>query len=161
MSVDWKKKMKRIYLTEIFKSNYCKVIFILSLILITVLIPKKIFYSYYSILGALFIFVTSITITCFIRNIKEKVFLAKANGASIIGIITIILGFGGLQACTVGAPVCGASIGAGFFALFFPGIAMDLIEKYSILVIILSIIIQIFALYFMNCFKKCKEVLKK
>jgi len=143
-----------IYLTKFFKSDYCKVIFLASLILTYVFIPKKIFYSYYTIIGVAFIIIASLTITCFVKNIKEKVYAAKAQGASVVGIITILLGLVGLQACTIGAPVCGASIGAGVLALFFPLIAMELIKAHSFLVIYASLIIQIVALYFMGCFKK-------
>jgi len=102
-----------------------------------------------------------LTITCFVRNIKEKVLLAKSNGASIISMIMIIFGFGALQVCTIGSPICTASIGAGFLALFFPGVAFHILEKYSVLIVVFSIIFQAFALYFMNCFKLfCKEVRK-
>lgn len=144
--------MKNIRLFTIFRSNYCKLVFILSLIIISLLMPKKIFYEYYSIIGVLFIISTSLLIACFVRSIKEKTMVAKSNGASIIGIISVIIGFGALQSCLIGAPVCGVSIGAGFLALFFPGFALSLFEKYSLLIIILSIIIQFLALYFMKCF---------
>lgn len=154
--------MKTLNLIEIFKSNYCKLVFIFSLILVSSLIPKRIFYSYYTILGVAFIIITALTLTCFIRNIKEKALSARNNGASTISIITIILGFGTLQTCAIGSPFCGASIGAGFFAIFFPGTALNLMGEYSLWIIIISIIIQILSLHFMKCFKfKCKEVNKK
>ena len=154
--------MKEVYLMRLFRSHYCKSVFLLSLILTSFLVPKKIFYGYYSIIGSLFILITSLTITCFIRNIKMKAFAAKESGASLVSIIMIVLGLGALQACTIGSPICGASIGAGFFALFFPSIAFNLIEENSILIVVISILIQILALYFMGCFKfSCKEVVKK
>ncbi len=153
--------MRRFFLIDLFESNYCRIVFVISLILIYFLTPKKIFYSYYTIIGVLFILFTSFVITCFIRNIKEKVSLAKSNGASIFGILAIIFGFGALQACTIGSPICGASIGAGFLALFFPGVALNLLEKYSIWILIFSLIIQVFVLYFMNCFKEVKYTLSK
>jgi len=152
--------MKSIYLWRIFKSHYCKAVFIASLILVFFLIPRKIFYGYYTILGIVFGIVTAATITCFVRNIKERAMAARASGASILGVIVIVLGFGALQACSVGAPVCGASIGAGIIALFFPGVAMNFLGKYSILIIVLSIFIQIAALYFMNCFKHVPKLIK-
>lgn len=153
--------MKKIPLIKIFNSNYCKIVFILSLILVTLLIPKKVFYGYYKILAVSFILLTSLMITCFVRNIKEKIYSAKLNGVSFIGIIGIVFGVGALQACTIGAPVCGASIGAGVFALIFPGFAFGFIENYSIHIIIASIIIQITALYFMGCInEKSKRRLK-
>lgn len=145
--------MKKIFLIGIFKSHYCKLVFLISALLISLLIPKKIFYGYYNILAILFILVTSLTATCFIRNIKERILSAKNSGASLIGIISIIFGIGALQVCTIGAPVCGASIGMGIAALLFPGIAFSFAEKYGIWLVSFSIIIQLIALYFMNCFK--------
>jgi len=154
-------KTKIPYFLEIFKSHYCKFIFLIFLIVVYFLVPKKIFYSYYTILGILFIIITALTSTCFIRIIKERVYSARVSGASFIGVLSIIFGFGALQACTIGAPVCGASIGGGILALIFPGIAFNFMEKYSFWIIIFSIIFQFFALYSMNCFKfNCKGVKK-
>ncbi len=135
----------------VLESNYCKLVFIISLVITSFIVPKRVFHSYYTIIGILFILITAILMTCFIRGMKEKVNSAKANGASFIGILGIIFGFGALQACTIGAPVCGASIGGGILALLFPGFALGLLEKYSIWIIIISIFIQILALYFMRC----------
>ncbi len=102
--------------------------------------------------------VAALTLTCFVRNVKERAVEAWRHGSSILGIIMIIFGFGALQVCTIGSPVCGATIGAGIFALIFPGMALEFIEKYSLVIILASIVIQVIALYFMNCFK---VVLKK
>lgn len=147
-------KKKYYYLFYVLKSHYCKVVFLLSLFLTYLLIPKKIFYGYYTILAIMFMLTTSFTITCFTRNIKEKALNARKNGASIMGVLMIILGFGALQACTIGSPVCGASIGMGILALIFPGVTYKFINEYSLIIIILTIILQIFALYFMKCYKK-------
>jgi len=148
--------MRNVHLIQILKSNYCRLVFLASIVLVTLFIPKKIFHSYYSILGIAFILLTSLVITCFIRNIKDKAVIAKSSGLSALSIITVILGFGALQACAIGAPVCGASIGAGAVAIFLPGIAFNFLEKYSITIIILSLVIQTLALYFMGCFKIIK-----
>ena len=154
--------LKKPYFLEIFKSHYCKFIFLIALIGVYFLTPKKIFYEpYYTLLGIFFIIMTSLTLTCFVRSIKDRVFSAKANGVSLLGILSIVFGFGALQACTVGAPVCGATIGGGVIALIFPGFAFNLIEKYSLWIVLISIFIQFLALYYMKCFKSiCKEVKK-
>jgi len=153
---------KKLYLLKIFKSNYCKLVFLMALIVVYFLTPKKIFYGpYYTLLGILFIIITSLTLTCFVRSIKDRVFSAKANGASLLGILSIVLGFGALQACTIGAPVCGATIIGGVIALIFPGFAFSLMEKYSLWIVLISIVIQFFALSYMKCFKSiCKDVKK-
>ena len=92
-------------------------------------------------------------ITCFVRSLKEKIYTAKSNGASLLGILAIIFGFGAIQAGTIGAPICGASIGAGVIAIAYPNLAMNFFEDYSVTIILVSILIQIIALYLMKCFK--------
>jgi len=154
--------LKKPYFLEIFKSHYCKFIFLIALIGVYFLTPKKIFYGpYYTLLGILFIIMTSLTLTCFVRSIKDRVFSAKANGASLLGILSMVFGFGALQACAIGAPVCGATIGGGVIALIVPGFAFNLIAKYSIWIVLVSIFIQFFALYYMKCFKSICKAVKK
>jgi len=146
--------MKNYYLLKILKSHYCKFVFLISLIGSYYLLPKKIFYKLYTLIGILFIVTTSLTITCLVRNIKEKIVSAKASGASLLGIISIIFGFGALQTCTIGVPICGTTIGGGIIGLIFPGFVFNLMEKYSVLIAMISIFIQLLSLYLMKCFQK-------
>jgi len=146
--------MKKYYLLEIFKSHYCQFVFLIALVVTYLLVPKKVFYSYYILIGIFFIAATSLTITCLVRSIKERILSAKASGASLVGILSIIFGFGALQACTIGAPVCGATIGGGIMALIFPSFALNLMEEYGIPIVLISTLIQILSLYLMKCFQK-------
>jgi len=148
--------MKKYFLYKIFQSKYCCLVFLFSLIIVSILIPKKIFYSYYTILGIFFIIISSLLITCFVRNIKEKVILAKKQKMSFLGIIFLVIGLAAMSTCSVGAPICGASVAGGIIALLFPGIAFKYLSEYSIIIILSSFFIQIIALYYMNCFKKIK-----
>jgi len=145
---------KRYYLLEVFKSHYCQFVFAISLLVTYFLVPKRIFYSYYTWIGVFFIITTSLTITCLVRSIKEKIISTKNSKLSLLGILSIILGFGALETCTIGAPVCGAAIGGGIIALIFPGFTFNFIEKYSIQVVLISLLIQLVNLYLMKCFKK-------
>lgn len=149
--------MKKYFLYKMFQSKYCCLVFLFSLIIVSILIPKKIFYSYYTILGIFFIIISSLLITCFIRNIKEKVILAKKQKMSFLGIIFLVIGLAAMSTCSVGAPICGASVAGGIVALLFPGIAFKYLSEYSIIIILSSFFIQIIALYYMNCFKKIKS----
>ena len=149
--------MKKYFLYKIFQSKYCCLVFLFSLIIVSILIPKKIFYSYYTILGIFFIIISSLLITCFVRNIKEKVILAKKQKMSFLGIIFLVIGLAAMSTCSVGAPICGASVAGGIIALLFPGIAFKYLSEYSIIIILSSFFIQIIALYYMNCFKKIKS----
>jgi len=147
-------KIKDLYLFKIFKSRYCCGTFLATLIIISILIPKKIFYGYYSILGGFFILLSSLLLTCFVRNIKEKVVLAKAQKMSFLGIIFLVIGLAAMGTCGVGAPVCGASVAGGVIALLFPGFAFAFFSDHSIVIILFSMFAQVIALYYMNCFKK-------
>ncbi len=142
------------YVVKIFKSYFCQIAFLLFLVGSYFLIPKNVFYGWYNVLAGLFMVAFALTLTCLARNIKEKVILAKTYKSSILGIIATALGLSVLQVCGVGAPVCGASIGAGVVSLFFPSFALNFFEKYSLYIIIGLITIQIIALYYMKCFVK-------
>ncbi|PKM91812.1 hypothetical protein CVU82_01230 [Candidatus Falkowbacteria bacterium HGW-Falkowbacteria-1] len=145
----------KIYLLKVLKSKYCLISFALVSILAYFLVPKKIFYGYYSIIAVIFIIVFSLTLTCMIRSIKDKAEVRKRQRTgSIIGFIFSIIGLSALHICTIGAPVCGASIGAAIISVFFPALALDFLNDYALTVVVISILIQIFALYQMKCFKK-------
>jgi len=147
--------MQNWYLIKIFKSHYCKIVFLLSLIGAYFLVPKTVFYGAYTILGVIYMIVFALTLTCLIRSIKEKILLAKHYKGSLIGILAAALGMAALQVCGIGAPVCGAAISAGILSVIFPSIFISFLNKYALLIIVSSIIIQGIALYYMNCFKKC------
>jgi hypothetical protein len=147
--------MKDWYLIRIFKSSYCEIVFIISLIGAYLLVPKRIFYGLYTILGIVYMVVFALTLTCIIRNIKEKVLLAKTYKNSIIGILASALGIVALQVCGIGAPVCGTTIGASILSVIFPSFFLSFLSNYAVLIVLGSIVIQVTGLYFMNCFKKC------
>lgn len=145
--------MKSRYIFQIFKSNYCRLVFIISLAVVSAVIPKKIFYSYFIIIGILFIIASSLLITCFVRNIKDKAVIARKHKGSLLGIFFSIIGLVAMNTCTVGAPVCGTSATLGLVAVLFPGVSLGLLEQYSILIILISLAVQILVLYYMKCFR--------
>lgn len=145
------------YLIKIFKSNYCKIVFLISLFLSYLLLPKNILSSWYFTFGILFMITISLTITCLVRNIKEKIVIARTYKNSIINIILTVLGISALQVCGIGAPVCAATVSAGFLGTIFPSLFLNLSKDFAIIIIILSIGIQIFSLYSMKCFKVCSK----
>ncbi len=143
-----------VHLFKILKSKYCKLVFILALILSYFLIPNKVFHGFHNITAILFMIVFSLTITCITYNIKERVKLARTYKHSILSIIATAVGLSALQVCGVSAPVCTATLGAGILASIFPVTFVELLSDYSILIISISILFQLLALYLMNCFKK-------
>jgi len=147
--------MRSTFLLRIFKSNYCRIIFLIAFFGGYFLIPKAVFTDQYALgLSALFLFSFALTITCLIRNIKERVVQAQIYKSSLIGIIATAIGISALQACGIGAPICGASIGTGIVSMIFPGVLFTYLHEYSVLIIVISILSQLISLYFMNCFSK-------
>lgn len=145
------------YIFYIFKSKYCLLFFSLSLLLGYILIPKTVFYGWYTILAITFMTLFALAVTCIIRNVKEKIIVVKTYKSSIIGIIAVAIGLVALQACGVGAPICGAAVGFGILSSIFPSVLLWKISKYAIYLLEISIVFQGVALYFMNCFKQYKR----
>ena len=142
-----------IYLQKVLKSKVCILVFILSLIGSYFLIPKTAFYGRTIVISILFMITLATTITCIVRNIKEKIILARTYESSIISIIATAVGLASLQVCGVGAPVCGAAVGVGILSSIFPYTTVSLISEHAELILIISILLQLISLYFMNCFK--------
>jgi len=147
--------MSNFYLISILKSHYCKTVFVLSFLGSYFLIPATIFKGWHIILGVLFMLSFSFTTTCLTRNIKEKVKLARNYKNSLLGIFATVIGFSALQVCGIGAPVCGASIGAGILSFILPGFFMGFLIEYGVHLVVFSILIQLVALYKMKCFIYC------
>ena len=148
---------KEIYLFNTLESKYCLLVLALSLVLGYYLIPQYIFHSSYAPLVFIFIFLFALTVMCIIRNIKEKIILARTYKSSIFSLIAIALGLGALQICGVGAPVCGATVGVGLLSFLFPAAFSNIPQHYALYLLLVSIIIQALSLYFMNCFKKMRN----
>jgi len=135
------------------KNNYGKIAFILSLIISYFLIPKTVFYGWYYLIAILFMMTFSLTMTCIIRNIREKIIANKQCKGSFLGLLASIIGISAFQVCTIGAPVCGISLGLGIVSFLFPNILLATMEKYAIFIIFISIGLQLLALCLMKCFK--------
>lgn len=146
------------YLFTVFKSKYCVIVFILALIASYFLIPKQVFYKWYTALALVFMLTISSTITCIVRNVKERIALSRTTETSILSIIATGIGITALQVCGVGAPVCGASLSMGFLSFLFPTVFTGFITRHATLIIGFSIALQIIALYFMNCFKSVQAL---
>lgn len=144
--------MKKINLLKILESKYCLLVFVISLIVSMLLIPQKVFYKWYFILTIAFVLTFALTITCIVRNIKEKIKIRKHTSKSIISLILSIIGFSALQVCTIGVPVCGAA-GLGLFAIIIPRFAFHFFNNYSVWIVVITIILQVISMNSMSCFK--------
>lgn len=146
--------MKSFYILKVMKSRYCEIVFIVSLLVSYFLIPETVFYGWYTVLAAAFMVLFALVMTCTIRNVKERIVLQKTYGGSAIGILSSVLGISALSVCSIGNPVCGAAVGMGLISLIIPGFAHGFLEDYGIYVIAFSLVLQVAALYFLNCFKR-------
>ena len=148
---------KELFLFNTLESKYCIFVLGISLFIGYFFIPPHVFHTSYAPLAFVFMFLFALTTMCVVRNVKEKVILAKTYKSSLFSIVAIILGLGALQVCGVGAPVCGATVGLGIFSFFFPTVFANLPKTFAVYLLSGSILIQLLSLYFMNCFKKMKS----
>lgn len=149
--------MKNTRFYQVFQSRYCLFVFVLMLFLSYFLVPQKIFYGFYSLIGVFFIISFSLTFTCLVKSIKDQIIAQrKQKIKSIVGVISGLIGLSALHACTLGAPVCGVSIGMGIVAAIFPAVAFNFLNDYALWIIMISIIIQMFSLNQLKCFRGMK-----
>ncbi len=134
-------------------TKYCRFVFILSLVWWFFMVQKTLFVWNYSILWTIFVLSFALTITCLIRNIKEKIQIANKQKKSIIWIVGAVIGISAAQVCGVNAMFCGSTIWVWVLSTILPWTALWFLSEYAVLIIISSIIIQIIWLYFMKCFK--------
>ena len=146
--------MKLPFLFENLKSNYCKIVFGLSLFLAYALTPKSALEGWYLIISIPFIFLFALTTACSTRSIKEKIKVTHYQKKSILAIVANVLGISALQMCGIGAPLCGASVGIGLLSTILPGALFNVLKEYNIAILIVSIVVQITTLQTMNCFSK-------
>lgn len=141
------------FLSKIFFSHYCKVIWLLSLFAAYLMIPHHLFSTMYFPLAILFMIGFATMMTCMIRNIKDKIVLARSYKSSIWGILASVFGLTALQLCGLGNVFCGGSIFLGVLSAIFPGAAVNLLSEYAVEIIVFSILMQIFSIWQMDCFR--------
>jgi Na+/melibiose symporter-like transporter len=152
-------KIKNTLIYKVFESHYCKMVFVIGLIISYLLIPKDVFKTQYIYLALIYMVLFSIILTCIARIIKERIKSAIIYEKSILGILASGIGLAALQACTLSIS-CSASVGLSILYLIFPQFFVSFLLNYSQYVLIASIIIQAIAIYLMGCFKKVLDLSK-
>ncbi len=152
---------KSIYLVDSLKSKYCLLVLAAAVIGGYWLLPKSVFYSFTAVLAIIFLSLFSLNTMCLVRNIKERLILSRASKGSFLGIVATAVGLGALQACGLGAPVCGATVGVGIISFFFPSLLTSLTSRYALILIIGSIFLEGISLYLMNCFQPMRGKTKR
>lgn len=135
-------------------TKYCWLVFMIAWWLWFWMIHETLFTGIYTILWFLFTIVFALTVTCLIRNIKEKVKLANKAWKSLIWIIGATIWIATAQLCWINAVFCGSTIWMWLLSTILPTTTMWFLSEYSVIIIILSIITQLIWLYFMKCFVK-------
>lgn len=146
--------MENFWIVRIFSSTYCVVVFTATFLLSWLLVPSSMWYGWYPVLAVLFMASFALTVTCMVRNIKERIAVAKTYRTSLLGLIAAGIGLSALQVCGVAAPMCGASIGFGIVAAIFPGFLFSALSQWSIAIVVLSVAAQWVALFAMRCFRR-------
>jgi len=139
-------------------SVYCKMVFVLALLISFFLLPEGVFSGTHKYIAVLFMLTFSFSAACIVRNIKNKIVLSRTYKTSVISAILSVLGFSAFQVCGINAAVCTASVSAGFVATIFPGFLFNFLKDYGHLVIWFSVILQIIALYMMKCFERRSRI---
>ncbi len=152
-------KIKNTLIYKVFESNYCKIVFVIGLIISYLLIPKDVFKTQYIYLALIYMVLFSIILTCIVRIIKERIKSAIIYEKSILGILASGIGLAALQVCTLSIS-CSASVGLSILYLLFPQFFVSFLIDYSQYVLIASILIQAIAIYLMGCFKKVLDLSK-
>ncbi len=143
--------MNKLYCVQILKSNYCKIIFVLGFIGSYYLIPENVFHSDNRLIAMIFMLVFALTITCIVRNTKEKIKTAKTYKTSILSILATVLGVSALQVCGMSS-MCVVGVGTGILSVLLPGFMMGFLENFGLQLLYFSIFIQLVSLYYMKCF---------
>lgn len=141
---------------KIFRYTYCRVVFLVALGVSYFLVPQRIFNSVYWLLGIVFMVLSALLVTCVIKNIKDRIRIARTYKSSILGILAVAFGAASLQFCGVGVFVCSPTWGMALVTAIFPELAFPILTHFAIPVFILSIFFQIISLYLMGCFKLSK-----
>jgi ABC-type multidrug transport system permease subunit len=145
---------KNFVIIKVLESNYCKLVFLLSLVLSYFLVPKHLVGFWWNLIIIIFMLVFSLNMTCIVRNIKERIKTAKTTTNSVINLIASGLGIMALQVCGTSGYFCSASILMGLFSSVLPHFLLDFLKEYSLYIILATILFQIISLRNMKCFKK-------
>jgi len=146
--------MKNIYLLKIMSSIYCKIVFVFAFASSYFLLPDGVWGGVHKYIALAFMFTFSFSVACIVRNIKEKVVLARTYKTSVFSLIFSVLGFSAFQVCGINAGMCTATVGMGVVSTIFPSFFVHFLSDYGHLIIWFSVALQLIALYFMKCFNR-------
>ena len=138
---------------QVLDSPYCKLVFVIALILGYFLIPNSVLNSQYVYLALPFLILFALTMSCTVRNIKDKLLANRHRNGSIISLIANVVGLSVLQVCTLGGPFCGVSVGLSVISAIFPQLLVNWLADYSVAFLVSAIALQVLSLWQMGCWR--------
>ncbi|MGM5485361.1 MAG: hypothetical protein ACQEP1_05830 [Nanobdellota archaeon] len=144
----------KFYLLRILKGWRCRAVFILALIISYLILPSQAFRGHLIPLSVLFMATFSLSLTCTVRNIKERADLARHKGSG-LGLFGAVLGFSALHVCTTSG-FCVAAASTGIISALSP-VALHHLMSYHDLIIAAAVIIQVIALHQMHCLRVYRD----
>ena len=132
------------------KPRYPLFVFLATLLFGYLILHQAVTSGIYSVLGAIFLVIFSLSITCIIRSAVEQA-RTLHHGHSGITIAAGVLGISAFHVC--GNAVCGYGLSFLLLSAALPAAALGTFGSLSILIIIISIALQVFAISRMKCYR--------
>lgn len=140
------------------ETHSSRIVFLASLVVIYFLLPPILFYGPALFLTALFMVIFAFSMTCVARSFLDNIRTARTRNHSIISILASVAGLSAFHVC--GALACGYGTGLFLLSSLFPAFFLEFLSGYSVLIIMISIGIQLGALYQMGCRPHFREMLR-
>ncbi len=134
-----------------------KIAFSVSLAFILIVLPQPLYTGYALPLTISFIMVFSFSMTCVARNLIQNFRTARVRNRSIVSILASMVGISAFHVC--GALACGYGAGLFFFSAIFPVAFLDFLMEYSAWIIMVSMGLQLGAMYQMKCRPHFRKIL--
>lgn len=161
--VTLKKCWQQFKLRQILVSHVCKLVFLLAFAGAYFLIPRRALSGDYGLLVIIFMLTFAASITCTLKNIKEKFSSGFKAGSSLLSIGASLIGLTAVQFCSVNAVMCGSTIGFSLIAAVLPHSAFHFFHFNAVPLLMVSTVIQLVSLWQIGClrFEKCDEITGK
>ena len=143
---------------EVLKSKYCWIVIFISIFIGYYLIHPFLRLGIsvvVTLLSITFLGMFSMSIACMVRTIKLSYTQLKSHG-TMIGIIGYVFGFISLQTCFVSG-MCVSNLIVPLLYTFLPVTFVNIFSKYSELILGFSVLLIVYSLFSMGCFKRTKR----
>ena len=151
--INFQSYWQRFKLRQVLKSHICKLVFLASAAAAYFLIPERALNGDYGLLVITFVVTFAASITCTVRNIKDKFSSGIQAGSSLISIVASLIGLTAVQFCSMNAVMCGSTIGFSLIATILPHSAFHFFHFNAVPLLVISIVVQLISLWQIGCLK--------